>query len=134
MSQFHGSNGLVKIGSNTVAELKSIDYNETAVVRQTNEPTMNDSAPALTYQAGETSWEGSMTCLWDDTDTTGQGAMTIGASVTVNFLPEGATTGDAQDSGTAIIKGVGVASSFDGMVQRTFQVQGSGAMTHGTAA
>ena len=134
MSQFHGSDGVVKIGANVVAEVKGFTVNETAETFQTNGPTMNTPAPATTHMAGPTSWDATLDCYWDDTDTNGQEALTIGASVTLHLLPEGTTTGDEDLYGTAIVTDIGIPVSFDGVVERSIQLKGSGALTHGAAA
>ena len=134
MTQFHGSDGIVKFGANTVAEVKGFTGNESAETYRTNAPTMNDPAPAATFKAGETSWDCSLDCYWDDTDTLGQEAATIGATVVVHLMPEGDTTGDNDISGSAIVTGLGIPSAHDGIVERTIQLQGTGALTHGTAA
>lgn len=127
MTQTTGRQGLVKIGTDTVGELKGWGFDETAETYGTNEATINTPAPALTFEAGPTSWTGSMDVLWDDADTA-QGALTNGATVTVVFYIEGEVTGDEIMTGTAIVNSVGVAGTVDGMATRTFGLQGSGAL------
>ncbi len=134
MSQFHGSDGVVKIGAATVAEVKSFSVEESAETYETNAPTMNDPAPAKAFKAGATSWNGSVDCFWDDTDATGQEALTVGAAVTVHFMPEGDTTGDNDINGSAIVTGISKQAAHDGIVEASFTLQGSGALTHGAAA
>lgn len=131
MAQTTGREGLVKIGSDTVGELKGWSYDETAETYGTNEATVNTPAPALTFEAGPSSWTGSMDVLWDDTDTA-QAALDVGTSATVVFYPEGETTGDVTKTGTAIVTSVGVAGAVDGMATRTFALQGSGALVGST--
>jgi hypothetical protein len=75
-----------------------------------------------------------MECHWDETDTTGQGAMTVGASVTINLYPEGASTGDTYATGTALINSVGVSVDMGSIVSRSFGFQVTGGITWGTAA
>ena len=65
----------------------------------------------------------------DETNTTGQGALTIGAAITLNLYPEGDTTGDTYLTGAAIVTGRTVNSSFDGLVEMSISVQGNGALT-----
>lgn len=131
MAQTTGRSGLVKIGSDIVGELKGWGYDESSETYSTNEATINTPAPALSFEAGPTTWTGSMDVLWDDADTA-QGALTNGASVTVVFYPEGEITGDVTMTGTAIINSVGVAGAVDSMVTRTFGLQGSGALVAST--
>lgn len=130
MANHKGSEGVVKVGANAVAEVKSYSLTETA---DTIEDTvMGDSA--RTYQSSLTSFSGSLDVHWDETDTTGQGALTIGASVTLNVYPEGATTGDTYYSGTAIVTSIAITGSFDGMVMASIGVQGTGALSKSTAS
>ena len=130
MANHKGSEGTVKVGANAVAEIKSYSLTETA---DTIEDTvMGDSA--RTYQSSLTSFSGSLDVHWDESDTTGQGALTIGASVTLNVYPEGASSGDTYYSGTAIVTSVAVTGSFDGMVMASISVQGTGALTNTTVA
>lgn len=130
MANHKGSEGVVKVGANAVAEVKSYSLTETA---DTIEDTvMGDSA--RTYQSSLTSFSGSLDVHWDEADTNGQGALTIGASVTLNVYPEGASTGDTYYSGTAIVTSIAVTGSFDGMVMASIGVQGTGALSKSTAA
>ena len=77
-------------------------------------------------------FSGSVDVFWDETDTNGQVSFAVGASVTLAVYPEGATSGDTYYSGTAIVTGRTITSSFDGMVEASFTLQGSGALTAAT--
>jgi hypothetical protein len=90
MANHTGSEGTVKVGSNTIAEIRSFSIDETHdAIEKT---AMGDSYRS--FKTGLLSWSGSIECWWDETDTSGQGALDVGASVTLNLYPEGATTGD----------------------------------------
>ena len=129
MATHIGRDGIIKVGSNAVAELRSFSIEETG---DTVEDTvMTDTA--RTYISTLTSFTGSADVFWDETDTSGQGALTVGSSVTINFYPEGADTGDTYYSGTALVTGVTRSASFDGMVEASISLQGSGALTASTA-
>jgi hypothetical protein len=130
MATHAGSEGVVKIGSNTVAEVRNWSLSESA---ETIEDTAM-GASARTFKSGLTSANGSLTCYWDETDTSGQGAMTIGAEVTLNLYPEGATSGDTYATLTAIVTSAEVSGSFDGMVEASFGFDANGAVTWGTVA
>jgi hypothetical protein len=93
---------------------------------------MGDSA--RTYKSSLTTYTGTIDVLWDETDTTGQGALTIGASVTLNLYPEGSTTGDIYYTGTAIVTGRSISASYDGLVEMSISVQGTGALSQATAS
>lgn len=129
MATHIGRDGIIKVGSNAVAELRSFSIEETG---DTVEDTvMTDTA--RTYISTLTSFTGSADVFWDETDTSGQGALTVGSSVTINFYPEGADTGDTYYTGTALVTGVTRSASFDGMVEASISLQGSGALTASTA-
>lgn len=129
MATHIGRDGILKVGANTVAELRSFSIEETG---DTVEDTvMTDTA--RTFVPTLTSFTGSADVYWDETDTTGQGALTVGSSVTIGFYPEGDTTGDTYYTGTAIVTGVSRSASFDGMVEASITLQGSGALTESTA-
>lgn len=130
MANHTGSEGTVKVGTNAIAEIRSYSISETA---DTIEDTTMGNA-ARTYKASLKSFSGSVDVYWDETDTTGQGALTVGSEVTLNFYPEGATTGDSYLTGSAIVTGKTVNGSFDGMVEASITVQGNGALTTGTVA
>jgi predicted secreted protein len=80
------------------------------------------------------SFSGSADVFFDDTDTAGQGALTVGSEVTLNVQFEGNTTGDHKMSGTVLITGRTISASFDGMVEASISFQGTGALTESTVA
>ena len=125
MATHKGSEGLIKVGSATVAEVKSYSLEESADTIETTK--MGDAA--RTYLPSLTSFSGSIDCFWDETDTSGQVALIPGASVTLVFYPEGADSGDTYYSGTALVTGKTITGSFDGMVEASISVQGTGAIT-----
>jgi len=128
MATHTGSEGTVKVGSDAIAEIRSFSIEESADTLE--DTTMGDTA--RTYKPSLTTFTGSVDVLWDETDTTGQGALTIGASVTLNVYPEGDASGDTYYSGSAIVTGVTRSSSFDGLVEASITVQGNGALTQTT--
>ncbi len=128
MANHKGSEGTVAIGANTIAEIRSWSISESGT-------TIDDSELADTWDTklpGPQSWSGSIECYWDETDTTGQGAMTTGAIVTLNLYPEGNVTGDTYYTGSAIITGIERSGARDGMVEASYSFEGSGALTQST--
>ena len=125
-----GKDGVVTIGGNTVAEISGFSFDEAA--NPISDTELGDAAE--TNLAGRTSWNGSIECMWDKADTTGQGGMTIGAIVTAVFKPEGETTGDRIYTGTAVITGRSQAVADEAMVTQTFTLQGSGVLVEGSHA
>ena len=128
MATHTGSSGTVKVGANAIAELRSWSLDQSQDTVETTK--LGDTVK--TYSATQSSSSGTMDCFWDETDTTGQVACTIGATVTLNLYPEGATSGDTYYTGSAIITSVGVAQTHDGIVERSIGFQISGAVTIGT--
>ena len=128
MATHTGSAGTVKVGANAIAELRSWSLDQSQDTVETT--ALGDTVK--TYSATQSSSSGTMDCFWDETDTNGQVACTIGATVTLNLYPEGATSGDTYYTGSAIITSVGVAQTHDGIVERSIGFQISGAVTIGT--
>jgi len=128
MAVHKGSEGTVKVGANAVAGIRSFSIEESADTLETT--VMGNTA--RTYLTSLTSWSGSVDVYWDEADTTGQGALTNGAQVTLNVYPEGDTAADTYYTGSAIVTGVSVSSSFDGMIEASISVQGTGALTQAT--
>ena len=129
MANHKGSEGTVKIGSNAISELKSYNISEEAETIE--DTTMGDSS--RTYQVGLKTFSGSCEAFWDETDTSGQGALTNGATGTINIYPEGADTGDTYYTGAIIVTGVERSAELDGMVELTISFTGNGALTSATA-
>ena len=127
MATHKGSEGIIKVGSDSVLEIRSYSIEESADTLE--DTSMGDSA--RTYKPSLTSFSGSLDVFWDETDT-GQNALSIGSEVTLNVYPEGDTAGDTYYSGSAIVTGVSRTGSFDGLVEASISVQGNGALTEST--
>jgi len=125
MATHKGSEGVVKVGSNTVAEVR--DWSITISSDTVEDTTMGDSA--RTYKPSLTSASGSISAYWDETDATGQGAMTAGSEVTLNLYPEGDGAGDTYYTASVIITEEGASASFDGMVEASYSFAANGAVT-----
>jgi predicted secreted protein len=130
MATHTGSEGTVKVGVNAIAEIRSFSIEESADTLE--DTTMGDTA--RTYKPSLTTFTGTVEVLWDETDTTGQGALTIGAAVTLNLYPEGDASSDTYYTGAAIVTGRTINSSFDGLVEMSISVQGNGALSQTTVA
>ena len=132
MATHTGSEGTVRVGANAIDEIRSYSLEETA-------DTAEDTSMGDAYRTFKTTlkaWTGSVDVFWDETDTNGQVALVVGATVTANFFPEGASAGQSEKyySGDAIVTGKTVTGSFDGMVESTITLQGTGALTLSTLA
>ena len=117
-----GKDGVVKVGSDAVGSVRSfsVDYNS-----DTAETTKMGDA-ARTYTSTLKSWSASIDAIWlEDTDA-GQQALNPGDEVTLNLYPEGADSGDTYYTGTCIVTGVSVSTSYDDIVMVSFTAQGDG--------
>jgi len=123
-----GSEGTVHVATTAIAELRSWELTHT--MEPIDDTVLADTN--RTHQAGLNSWSGSASAFWDETDTTGQEALTIGASVTLKFYPEGATSADQYYTGTASVTGITRRANIQGMVEVDFTFQGNGALTEAT--
>jgi hypothetical protein len=128
MATHTGVSGVVKLGTDTVAEVVGFNLDETNDTVETTTLT----STAKTYSALRKDATGTIECHWDETDTNGQESLDVGASVTLNLYPEGSDSGDAYYTGTALVTGASVAVTMDGVISRTFNVQFSGGVTHTT--
>lgn len=127
MATHTGSEGTIKIGANTLGELRSYSLESTA---ETIEKTaMGDSARS--YAVGLTTFTGTASVFFDETDTA-QGTCDAGTSITLEVYPEGADSGDTYYTGTAIVTGRTINASFDGMVEMELSFQGTGGLTETT--
>lgn len=132
MATHTGSEGTLKVDANTIAEIRSYSLEETA-------DTVEDTSMGDSYRSFKTTlkgWSGSVDVFWDETDTTGQGGLVVGAQVTISVFPEGASAGVSEKyyTGTAIVTGKTITGSFDGMVESTITLQGTNALTEATLA
>jgi len=128
MANHLGSEGVVKVGTNTVAEVRGYSLSEeTETVEDT---AMGDSTK--TFQLSLKSWSGTVDAFWDETDTNGQVAMANGNSVTLNLYPEGAASSDTYYTGTALVTSTEKSATHDGIVEMTFSFQGTGALSTAT--
>lgn len=129
MANHSGSEGVVKIGTFTMAETRSYTLTETGDTIE--DSVMGDSY--RTFKTGMKGWTGSVVCFWDETESA-QSALTAGASVTLNLYPEGNASTDKYYTGTVLVTSIERSAAFDGMVEATFSFQGTGTLTESTLA
>lgn len=126
MANHTGSEGTVKVGGVACAELRSFSLDITMAT--TEDTVIGDTA--TTHKVTQYSWEATVDCFWDELDTTSQGLMEVpGASLAFIFGPEGTTTGDMAYSGTGLVVGIGNKTTHNGMVECTYKIKGTGALT-----
>jgi predicted secreted protein len=123
-----GREGLIKLSSTTIGELRNYALTHTS-------DTVEDSVIGDTYRtrlASMKTFSVSGDLYWDETDA-GQLLITIGSSVTLNLYPEGASVGDVYYSGAAIVTQFNVSASFDGIIEGQIQFEGNGVLSVLTA-
>jgi len=128
MATHTGSAGIVKVGTNAVAEVRSFTLDTSAEILE--DTALTDTS--RTYAIGKKGATVSVECWWDETDTNGQIAIAEGNQVTLNLYPEGIDSGDYYFSGTYLITGQSVSTPTDGIIESTFSATMTGALTRGT--
>ena len=128
MATHTGSSGLVKVGTNTIAEVRSFTLDTTAELLE--DTTLTDTSK--TFQVGKKGATASIECFWDETDSNGQIAIAEGSQVTLYLYPEGADSGDYYFGGTWVVTANSTSTPTDGMIEATFSATLTGALTRGT--
>jgi len=128
MAAITGRSGIVQVGTATVAEITSFSVEETGEVVEDSELTDG----VKTFLPDINAWSGSAECHWDPSDTTGQEALTAGASVTLHFLFQGTGAGNIDYNGAAIVTSISRNAAGGSTVTASFSFQGSGALTRTT--
>jgi hypothetical protein len=130
MANHHGSEGLVRVGANTVAEVTGFSF--TASAEYAEDTTLSDTAKTYNTIA-ITSWSGSVTAFWDETDTSGQVALAPGANVALVLAPEGIDSGDTRYSGNALVTEITRNVQRGAITEITFNFIGNGTLTAATS-
>ena len=125
MANHIGNSGDVTIGANIVAEVLSWSLTEGANVA--DDTVIGDASSS--HIVGTKNWSGSISCYWDETDSTGQEAMVVGASVALHLRPEGAGASNIDFNGQATITSIERSGANDSIVTANFSFQGSGALS-----
>lgn len=124
MANHLGREGLVKISSTTIGELRNY-----ALANSSD--TVEDSVIGDTFRTRKATmrtWSVSGDLYWDETDA-GQLTLTVGSSVTVNLYPEGADATDTYYSGGGIVTKFDISAAFDGMVEGSITIEGNGTLS-----
>lgn len=130
MANHHGTEGLVRVGANTVAEVNGFSFTSTAEYAEDT----NLSDTAKTYNVTAiTSWNGTVSAFWDETDTNGQVALAPGANVALVLAPEGVGSGDTRWSGNALITEITRNVQRGAITEITFNFIGNGTLSVGTS-
>lgn len=133
MATTTGSSGVVKIAAAggsvaVVGEVRSFTFDGSADTIE--DSVMGDTARS--YKQGMTTSTVSMEVYWDEADAQ-QLILDERASVDFELYPTGTGTGETYFSGNGIVTSRSISGSFDGMVEASFSIQVSGAVTEATA-
>lgn len=133
MAKSKGFSGVVKlqVAGTTVAvvgEVRSFTFDGSADTIETSVM----GTQARTYVAGLTTNTVSIDCYWDESDAQ-QLVIDEGASLDFEIYPTGTGTGETFFSGNGVVTSKSITVSFDGMVEASFAIQCSGAVTEAQA-
>ena len=129
MATHKGSSGVVKIAADggsvtAVGEVRSFSIDETA---DTIEDTvMGDSVK--TYLSSLKDATLTIDALWDDADAQ-QLILDTGVDIDWEIHPTGTGSGEKYYSGGGVVTAKTVSASYDGLVEASFSIQCSGAIT-----
>ena len=132
MATHKGSSGSVKIAASggsvtAVGEVRSYSIDEVA---DTIEDTvMGDTVK--TYLPSLKDATLTIDALWDDADAQ-QLVLDTGAAIDWEIHPTGTGTGEKYYGGAGIVTAKTISASYDGLVEASFSVQVSGAVTEST--
>ena len=133
MATTTGSSGVVKlqVSGTTVAVVGEVrSYTIDGSTDTIEDSVMGDTA--RTYKAGLENSTVSLECYWDDTDAQ-QLVLDNRASIDFEIYPTGTGTGEKYYSGTGVVTSRSITAAFDGMVEASFSLQVSGAVTEASA-
>lgn len=130
MANHHGSEGLVRISTNNVAEVTGFSFTETAEYAE--DTTLSDTNKTYNTIAIK-SWSGTVTCFWDEENTSYQSGFAIGSNVALVLAPEGVDTGDTRYSGNALVTEITRNVQRGAITEITFNFIGNGALAVATS-
>lgn len=133
MTTAKGSSGVIKLavtGSSVAAMGEVRSYTLTQSADTVEDTVMGDTN--RTYLASLKSGTLSAEVYWDDADAV-QLVMDAAADIDFEVYPTGTGSGEKYYSGGGIVTSNEITASFDGMVEGSFEVQISGAVTEATA-
>ena len=128
MANHTGQAGLVKLGTDAVGSVTGFSLDTTGDVIESS----NLGSTARQYMAGRTSFTASIEANFDETDSSGQLALTVGSTVALKLYPEGADSGDYYWSGSAIVTGESHSVTLDDLIKSSMTLQGTGVLTRTT--
>ena len=131
MATTAGSSGVFKISQTDGSEAQVVNVRSFSfdVTADTIENSVMGNT-ARTYVAGLSNSTLSIETYWDASD---QAEFDERATVYWELYPTGTGTGEKYYHGSGVVTGKTVSAAFDGMVEASFSIQNSGAVTEATA-
>jgi predicted secreted protein len=126
-----GKAGYLLLSAVTALELRNYALDRTS---DTTEDTVIGDL-WKTRKATLNDWSVSADMFWDPLDPGQSAAATgieAGTAITVNLYPSGAGSAATYYTGLAIVTSLGASAAHDGMVERSFACEGTGALTTAT--
>ena len=127
MSTHHGKDAVVHVGGTNIGQATGFTVDTTHDIVE--DKALGSSMKS--FVVGRGSFTASIDMNFDDDDTA-QGNLVQGSSLSFEFMPEGAGSGEQKLSGTGIVTGMSVGVTLDGVTTRTVSIQGTGGFTIGT--
>tara|TARA_B100000214_G_C23898306_1_gene595220 strand:+ start:549 stop:965 length:417 start_codon:yes stop_codon:yes gene_type:complete len=138
MAYAKGVEAVIKIGSDTLSQVTNWSLD----VTQDTVEVSNIGNTVKTFETTMSGWTATVDLFYDEADTA-QGAIKTAAgipagaqgSVTANFYYEGTASGvDKYLYGSAYVTGFSVSQEANGVATASISLQGTGALTEGTAS
>ena len=132
MATNKGASGVVKIAADggsvaAIGEVRSYSIDETADTIE--DTSMGDTVK--TYLSSLTDATLTVDALWDDGDAQ-QLILDTGVDIDWEIHPTGTGTGEKYYTGGGVVTAKTISASYDGLVEASFSVQVSGAITEST--
>jgi len=126
MATFTGKDGVVKLNNNTTI-LEVRDWSIEVSASRVDDTTMGDDW--MTGKITQKSWTASVNVYWNSTQSL---YPFIGDLVEIDLYPTGETTGNSYYTGSAHITSISNSASFDGMIEASLSLEGTGQLTETT--
>jgi len=117
MATFSGKDGAVYIGNVAVGEVRDWSIEQSA--NRIDDTVMGDSW--MTGKITQRSWTASFNVYYDPAT-----SIAVGDLLTLNLYPQGKTTGLKYYNGQAHVTSLSSTASFDGMIEASVSVEGTG--------
>ena len=129
MATYTGTSGAVYVAPAEVGEVRDFSLEQSAEVVAST--VMGDSW--VENKATLKAFNASVNMFWTG-GSDNQDDFVLGTEITFVLYPTGNSTGQKKLSGSAIVTGISQSQSFDGMIELSVSVTGTGALTETTVS